>query len=110
VIKTEPYGGGSRWHCTICDVDAWDGKFWITWTNSKPPKTCPACVKAGNAALAAYCENGGAAAAKLLHGPYNDPTFADIDREEAITRLLVALKTVAEAYNVDIYRCWQRSS
>lgn len=45
MIKTEPYGGGVRWHCTDCDKGQMFGGTVasIQWTNGKPPEVCPKC-------------------------------------------------------------------
>lgn len=46
MIKTEPYGGGTRWHCTNCDTNVQIPGHTIrgiSWTNSKPPEVCPRC-------------------------------------------------------------------
>ena len=46
MIKTEPYGGGIRWHCTNCDLLKHSPGFTvptISWTNGKPPLVCSRC-------------------------------------------------------------------
>ena len=46
MIKTGPYGGGIRWHCTNCDTNVEIPNHrirGISWTNGKPPLVCSRC-------------------------------------------------------------------
>ena len=46
MIKTESYGGGTRWHCTKCDTNVTIAghKFrGIRWTNGTTPAHCSRC-------------------------------------------------------------------
>jgi hypothetical protein len=45
MIKTESYGGGTRWHCTNCDQGHMFGGTIasINWTNGTTPGHCPRC-------------------------------------------------------------------
>ena len=46
-IVSQCYGGGTRWHCTLCDCKNSSPGFncpVIQWTNSKAPLFCKRCA------------------------------------------------------------------
>ena len=45
MIKTECYGGGTRWHCTNCDTGYNGYISTISWTNGPTPAACKRCTK-----------------------------------------------------------------
>lgn len=38
LVKAERYGGGSRYHCPVCDIRTENGLKMANWINAAPPE------------------------------------------------------------------------